>query len=146
MASRANKSTQNQGPRLGAAKTSKAYGNPMKPKLAAKIKNSQGRGGGIKQGKGGAKFVTSAKPGKGIKQAGTGARKPAATKVRVNKLNKAPIGAQPKGPKNLPKQPKNNFTLHNSVTKGDLARIRSAHNLATPAKVGGSFKKFIGGN
>jgi hypothetical protein len=136
------RSTTNQGPRLGKASTKgKVAKNPVKPSLAAKIKNSQGFGGGIRQGKGGAKFVSSAKPGRGIKQSGTGARKPAATKVGVNKLNKAPIKAQPKYPKNK----SNNLVLHNKVSGGDLARTQKAGNFAAPKLSGGGFKSFIGG-
>lgn len=147
MASRTKKSTTNQGPRLkGASTKGKVAGVPMKPKIAAKIKNSQGIGGGLNQSKGGAKYVTKAKGtgATGIRQSGTGAKKPSATKVGVNKLNKSPMKAQPKSPKNNQVQPKNNFTLHNTVTKGDVSRIRKAHNLATPPMVGGGFKGFIG--
>lgn len=136
------RSTTNQGARLGAASTrGKVSRNPVKPALAAKIKNSQGLGGGLKQSRGGAKFVTKQKPGIGLRQSGTTANKPAATRVGVNKLNKKPMKAQPKYPKNN----SNKLVLHNSVTKGDVSRARKAHNLATPSLKGGGFKGFIGG-
>lgn len=119
----------------------KTSGNPTTPRLSARVKNAQGLGGGIRQGKGGAKFVSSARPGTGLRQTGTTAKKPAATRVGVNKLNKKPISAQPKSPKNVAPAKQ----LRNSVTKGDVSRLRKAGNLATPSKVGGGFKSFLGG-
>lgn len=127
---------------MGASKTGKPAANPMKPALAAKLKLSQGTGGGLKQGKGGANFVSKAKAKgpTGIKQTSTTAKKPAATRKGVNKLQKAPISAQPKGPKNNAPQAQ----LHNTVTKQDVARLRKANSLAMPPMTGGKFKNFIG--
>jgi hypothetical protein len=122
----------------------KSSGNPIAANAgAAKVKRAQSGGKGLTQARGGgSKHVESNPRGgkKGLKQNVTTAKKPAATTKKVNKLNKAPISAQPKSPKNL----KNNLILRNSVSKGDLARLRKANNLATPSLGGGGFKSFIG--
>jgi len=145
MSSKTNKSTQNQGPKLGNASTrGKVSKNPMKPKLAAKIKNSQGIGGGLQQGKGGAKYVTSARPGRGINQSyGTASKRVSGGK---GKTNLRPTKAQPKGPKNNSIQPKNNFSGHNTVTSGDVARIQKASSMPSVKVGGGNFRSLIGGN
>lgn len=146
MASRTNKSTQNQGPRLAPAKKKgKVAKNPMKPQIAARIKNSQGLGGGVKQGRGGAKYITSAaqrgtKVGVNQKYGFPGTKK---VKGPSAKTNLPRIKAQPKSPKNLPKQPKNNFTLHNNVGPGDVARLRKASQMAPVKMGGGNFGGFI---
>lgn len=121
----------------------KIKGNSGKGNPAANTRNAQSGGKGIAQGFGAGNRVTSAKPKKatGLKQAGTGANTPPAAKRGINKLNKAPISAQPKKPKTK----KNNLVLRNSVTKADVARLRKAHQLDSPSAVGGSFKGFIGG-
>ena len=144
-------STTKQGARgLASPRGGKVSENPTKPKIAAKIKNSQGIGGGLKQRgvKSASKTVTSAKrlgTKVGLTQNGTTGRKPTPSKVGLSKMNlpKNTVN-QPVSPRNMPKQPKNNFTLHNSVQKSDVARMRKAHNMGVPAMNGGSFAKFIG--
>lgn len=146
MASKTNKSTANQGPQLGKASTrGKVSKNPMKPKLAAKIKNSQGLGGGIRQGKGGAKYVTKAK-GQGATGLNQKYKFPGTKKVSggPGKTNLKRIAAQPKSPKNNSIQPKNNFTLHNNVGAGDVARLRKASSFPPVKMGGGGFASFIG--
>src|SRR5258708_12405608 len=136
---------------LPGAKTSKTPGNPTKPKLKANIKNSQGIMGGVKQGRAGAKYVTSNARGgsTGLKQ---NTVKPNLVQTRgQNNLNKAPIKPQPKIPKNKPIQPKNNMTLHNKVTKSDVRRTEGAsQKTVAPKAISGkganTFKNFIGGN
>lgn len=147
MASKTNKSTQNQGPRLGPAKKKgKVSGNRMgKPALPARVKNSQGIGGGLRQGKGGAKYVSKAK-GKGATGLNQKYAFPGVNKVKgpSAKTNLRRIGAQPKSPKNNSIQPKNNFTLHNSVGAGDVARLRKAASFPPVKMSGGNFGGFIG--
>lgn len=114
---------------------------PAQPKLAARVKNSQGKGGGIKQAKGGAKFVSGGKTGGGLKQNSTGAR-PGYGQAKGNKLNKKPVMGVAQ------KTPGKATAGHNSVTRGDVARLHKAAgvSLAPGAVAGsGSFKKFIGG-
>jgi hypothetical protein len=121
----------------------KTAGNPMKPKLAANIKNRQGLGGGVKQSRGGAKYVTAARPGKGINQKyGTAANRVSGAK---GKTNLKPVKAQPRYPKNNPKQPKNNLTLHNNVGPADVSRLRKASQFPAVKMGGGGFKSYIGG-
>lgn len=148
MASKTNMSTSNQGPRLRPAKTKgKVSKNPMKPKLAARVKNSQGLGGGLKQRFQPGKVVGSAS-GRGGK---TGVNQkygfPGTKKVKggPGKTNLRPMKAQPKSPKNNSIQPKNNFTLHNNVRPGDVTRLRKASAFPPVKMGGGGFRSFIGG-
>jgi hypothetical protein len=151
MASKTNMSTRNQGPRLGGASTrGKVSKNPVTPKIGARIKNSQGIGGGIKQAwkkaSGGSKIVTSAKGRggkKGLVQKIGFASTKRVTGKRATKLNLSPMKAQPKSPKNLGAQPKNNFTKHNMVASGDVARMRKASQMPPVKMGGGGFKSFI---
>jgi hypothetical protein len=142
----------NQGARLGTgSKSGKTTANPIKPKLAAKVKNSQGVGGGVKQKfKGSAKglnIVTSAKgrgSKTGVKQSLSLGSKRVIEK-RATKLNLKSIKAQPKYEKKNAIQPHNNFMKYNVVAKGDVARMRKASQMPVPSLTGGSFGKFIKG-
>lgn len=121
-------------------------GNSMgKPKLPAKIRNVQTGGKGLAQQKKNpvAKAAKPAVVGKGPKQTKNPSAKIAApARKGTNGLNKAPIKAQPK----KPGFKKNALNLHNSVTSGDVSRMRKAHNLAMPKMGSGGFKSFIQGN
>jgi hypothetical protein len=142
------RSTTNQGARLGGKAGGKVTANAVAANAgAANVKRAQSGGKGLAQARGaGSKHVESnSRGGKvGLKQNATGAKKPAATAKKPNKLNKAPISAQPKSPKNL----KNKLNLRNSVSRGDVARLRKASNLSLPAGAlatkGGGFGSFLG--
>lgn len=142
---RSNKSTRNQGPKLRGANTGKTFGNPMKPALAANVKNAQGAGRGLQQGKGGAKYVTNAAQRgtrTGVAQSSSLGTKSGARVGNYSRdsQNKAPIAAQPRYPKGT----KNTLVLQNKVSKGDVARLHPLRDVAK-AMTGGGFKSFIGG-
>jgi len=148
MASKKNMSSANQGPRLRPAKTKgKVSGNRMgKPALAANLKNSQGTGGGLKQGFQPGKRVTTNPRGskRGLNQ---GESIASASNRKVGpkaKTNLSPMKAQPKYPKNNRPQPKNNLTGHNSVGPSDVNRIRQASKFPPVSTGGSSFGGFIG--
>lgn len=138
----------NQGVRLGTAKTKgKVSANPSKPALAAKIKLSQGTGGGLTQSTNKAGNVVrnnsrGSQVGLTQNSNNSAAKVAKPAKKGVNKLNKAPISAQPKGPKKVGPAK----ILRNSVTTGSIARLRKANNFHTPTGVGKGFGSFIGAN
>lgn len=107
--------------------------------VKANIRNAQNGGKGIAgAAKGGANYKNSQGKGGGLTQKGVAAKiaKPAAR--GTNKLNKAPIVAKPKTVAPA-KQ------ARNSVTKGDVSRMRAAQGHAMPKLGSGGFKNFIGG-
>lgn len=156
------RSTTNQGARLqigskpkgstkGIVSKGKNPSNPRKPVLAARIKNSQGIGGGLAinnvTGKA-SKRAQSAKgrgPQRGVAQGQSIASAAKRLTGKTGKTNLAPV-KQPQKPTNLPKQPRNNFALHNSVSQADVTRLRKASSMPVPSAGGGGFKNFIGGN
>lgn len=142
------RSTTNQGARLSGKAGGKVTANAVAANAGvANIKRAQSGGKGLAQARGGGSKHVESNPrgGKvGLKQSTTTAKKPAATAKKPNKLNKAPISAQPKGPKNL----KNNLNLSNKVSRADVARLRKANSLALPASAisvkNGGFGSFLG--
>lgn len=108
-------------------------------KVKANLRNAQNGGKGLAgAAKGGANYKNSQGKGGGLTQKGVAAKiaKPAAR--GTNGLNKAPMVKKTPTAKPL-KQ------AHNSVSKGDVSRVRAAQQHAMPKLGGGGFKNFIGG-